>query len=110
MSIVTTSPDASEFLQMLSDCSDLPVSADDHLNDITPRAFDDFMKIENTFPVPNSDEVIQGNLRGIDGNAFYPVIVAFFCSQHRFTADNPVIVLIGQYEFTIKHVDMVIWR
>src|ERR1700761_3522348 len=110
MFIVTTSPQASESLQILPDSFDLPVSKNEHLNDAASGAFNDFMKIENPFPLPNFYEVIQGDLRSMNGNAFYSVIVAFFCCQHRFTVDNPLIVLIGQYESTIKHVDIFIYQ
>src|SRR5258708_877659 len=110
MFVVTASPHASELLQILSDSFDLPISKDDHLNDAAPGAFNDLMKIENTFPFSNTYKVIQGDLRSMNGNAFYSVIVAFFCCQHRFTTDNLLIILIRQYEFTIKHVDIVIYR
>src|SRR5580700_603874 len=68
------------------------------------------MKIENIVPFASTNEVIQGDLRSMSGNAFYSVIVTFFCRQHRFTTDHPLIILIGQYELTIKHVDIVIYR
>src|SRR5579863_5985469 len=98
MFVVTASPHASELLQIPSDSFDLPLSKDDHLDDTTPGAFNDLVKKENTFPFANTYKVIQSDLRSMNGNAFYSVILAFFCCQHCFTTDNPLIILVGQYE------------
>ena len=102
MFVVTASPHASKLLQIPADSFDLRLFKDYHLNDVAPGAFNDLMEIENVFPFANIDEVIQGNLRSMNRNAFYSVIVAFFCCLHCFTTENLLIILVGQYEFTIK--------
>src|ERR1700749_3037052 len=95
MFIVAAAPHTSELIQISPNGCDLPIFKDDHLNDAAIGAFNDLMEIEHTFPVANTYEVIQGDLRGANGNAFYSVVVAFFCCQHRFTTDNPLPILIG---------------
>src|SRR5689334_19485039 len=98
-------PRTSECFDVLCDDFDLSIIKNDHLDDVASGAFNDLMKIKDAFPFLNGYKVIHCYLRSTNRDTFYSVIAAFFCGQHGFTADISLVIRIGQYKFTIKHVD-----